>query len=174
VLLLNAGHEASVNGLGNGVLALLRHPDQIPAARRDPGRAVEEMLRYDSPLHLFVRTAARDVTVAGTVIPAGAEVAALIGAANRDPAVFPDPDRFDVSRDPNPHLSFGAGLHFCLGAPLARLELTTALTALLAHAPDLTLAADPGPATTFVLRGRPAIRLRSVGGRVKETVSGGR
>ena len=162
ILLLNAGHEASVNALGGGVVALLRHPAQLARLRADRGlipAAVEEMIRYDPPLHMFVRTAAADVRVAGVTIPAGAEVAALLGAANRDPAVFVDPDTFDVARDPNPHVGFGAGLHFCLGAPLARLELQAALGALLDHAPALALAADPVPRPTFVLRAYTAVPL---------------
>ena len=156
ILLLNAGHEASVNGLAGGVVALLRHPDQLARLRADRElipAAAEEMLRYDSPLQMFVRTAAADVDLAGGRIPAGAEVAALLGAANRDPAVFADPDAFDVGRDPNPHLSFGAGLHFCLGAPLARIELQAGLAALLDHAPALALTAEPVHRPTFVLRG---------------------
>ncbi|OHV29028.1 MULTISPECIES: cytochrome P450 [Pseudofrankia] len=162
ILLLNAGHEASVNALGGGVVALLRHPDQLARLRADRTlipAAVEEMIRYDPPLHLFIRTATADVTVAGVTIPAGAEVAALLGAANRDPAVFADPDSFDAGRDPNPHVGFGAGLHFCLGAPLARIELQTALAALLDHAPTWTLAAEPVQRPTFVLRGYTAVLL---------------
>lgn len=162
ILLLNAGHEASVNTLGNGVVALLRHPDQLARLRADrrlTPTAVEEMIRYDSPLHLFVRTAAADVPVAGVTIPAGAEVAALLGAANRDPAVFPEPDAFDVGRDPNPHLSFGAGLHFCLGAPLARIELQAGLAAVLDHAPTLALASEPIRRPTFVLRSYTTVPL---------------
>ena len=162
ILLLNAGHEASVNALGGGVVALLRHPGQLARLRADRGlipTAAEEMIRYDPPLHMFVRTAAAAVQVAGVTIPAGAEVAALLGAANRDPAVFVDPDAFDVGRDPNPHLGFGAGLHFCLGAPLARIELQAALAAILDHAPALALTADPVQRPTFVLRGYTAVPL---------------
>jgi cytochrome P450 len=162
ILLLNAGHEASVNALGGGVVALLRHPAQLARLRADRtllGSAAEEMIRYDPPLHMFIRTAAADVAVAGVTVPAGAEVAALLGAANRDPAVFAGPDTFDAGRDPNPHVGFGAGLHFCLGAPLARLELRTAVTALLDHAPRLALAAEPVPRPTFVLRGFQEVRL---------------
>ena len=160
ILLLNAGHEASVNALGGGVVALLRHPGQLARLRADRGltaTAVEEMIRYDPPLHMFVRTAAAEVQLGGVTIPPGAEVAALLGAANRDPAVFADPDRFDVGRDPNPHLGFGAGLHFCLGAPLARIELQAALTALLDHAPAFALAAEPVNRPTFVLRAYTAV-----------------
>ena len=123
--------------------------------------------RGDAPLrpalHLFVRTAAADVEIAGVTIPAGAEVAALLGAANRDPAVFADPDSFDVGRDPNPHVSFGAGLHFCLGAPLARLELQAALAALLDRAPELALAAEPVQRPTFVRRAYTAVRVTTAG-----------
>jgi cytochrome P450 len=165
ILLLNAGHEA-VNALGGGVVALLRHPAQLARLRADRSllpTAVAEMIRFDPPLHLFVRTAAADVEVAGVTIGAGAEVAALLGAANRDPAVFTDPDGFDVGRDPNPHVSFGAGLHFCLGAPLARLELQAALAALLDHAPELALAAEPVQRPTFVLRAYTAVRLSTAG-----------
>jgi cytochrome P450 len=161
ILLLNAGHEASVNALGGGVVALLRHPDQLARLRADRGlipAAGEEMIRYDPPLHMFVRTAAADVQVEGVTIPAGAEVAALLGAANRDPAVFAEPDTFDVGRDPNPHLGFGAGLHFCLGAPLARIELQAGLAALL-DLPALALAAEPVQRPTFVLRAYTAVRL---------------
>ncbi|WP_433794522.1 cytochrome P450 [Actinoplanes sp. CA-252034] len=162
ILLLNAGHEASVNGLGNGMVALLDHPrelDRLRADRELVPTAVEEMLRYDSPSQLFVRTAAADVEIGGVTVPEGAEVAALLGAANRDPAVFADPDRFDAGRVPNSHMSFGAGLHFCLGAPLARIEMQAALTALLDHAPRLELAAEPVRSPGFVLRGYEAVRL---------------
>jgi cytochrome P450 len=168
ILLLNAGHEAAVNALGGGVVALLRHPGQLARLRADRGltaTAVEEMIRYDPPLHMFVRTAAAEVQLGGVTIPAGAEVAALLGAANRDPEVFADPDRFDVGRDPNPHLGFGAGLHFCLGAPLARIELQAGLTALLDHAPALALAAEPVNRPTFVLRAYTAVPITTRPGR---------
>jgi cytochrome P450 len=162
ILLLNAGHEASVNALGGGVVALLHHPAQLARLRADRTlipAAIEEMIRYDPPLHLFVRTAAAPVTIGDVTIPAGGEIAALLGAANRDPAVFPDPDTFDVARTPNPHLGFGAGLHFCLGAPLARIELQAALSALLDHAPTLNLAAEPTHRPTFVLRAFTEVHL---------------
>jgi len=162
ILLLNAGHEASVNALGGGVVALLRHPAQLSRVRNDRAlvpSAAEEMIRYDPPLHMFVRTAAAPVTVAGVRIGAGERIAALLGAANRDPAVFAEPDTFDVARDPNPHLGFGAGLHFCLGAPLARIELQAGLTALLDHAPGMALAAEPVNRPTFVLRAYQEVRL---------------
>ncbi|MEV7623614.1 cytochrome P450 [Actinoplanes sp. NPDC089786] len=160
ILLLNAGHEASVNAFGGGVVALLRHPDQLARLRADRTllpAAAEEMIRYDPPLHMFIRTAAAEVRLGDVTIPAGGEVAALLGAANRDPAVFADPDRFDAGRTPNPHLGFGAGLHFCLGAPLARIELQAGLSALLDHAPELALAAEPIQRPTFVLRAYTAV-----------------
>ncbi len=163
VLLLNAGHEASVNGFGNGLVSLLHAPDQLDLVRRnasDPALvalAVEEMLRHDSPLQLFERTATEDVelTVAGSTVrlAAGQKVAALLGAADRDPAVFADPGRFVADRSPNPHLAFGAGIHFCLGAPLARLELQASLPALLQRFPRLHLDGDPVRRPTFVLHG---------------------
>ncbi|MEO7745680.1 MAG: cytochrome P450 [Actinomycetota bacterium] len=163
VLLLNAGHEASVNGFGNGLVSLLNAPDQLDLVRRNASDAelvaltVEEMLRHDSPLQLFERTATSDVEVgtsSGVVrLSAGQKVAALLGAANRDPAVFADPDRFVADRSPNPHLAFGSGIHFCLGAPLARLELQTSLPLLLQRFPHLALAGPPARRPTFVLRG---------------------
>lgn len=163
VLLLNAGHEASVNGFGNGLVSLLNAPDQLDLVRRNASDAslvamtVEEMLRHDSPLQLFERTATSDVEVAtasGVLrLSTGQKVAALLGSANRDPEVFADPDRFVADRSPNPHLAFGSGIHFCLGAPLARLELQASLPALLQRFPALELAAEPVRRPTFVLRG---------------------
>jgi cytochrome P450 len=151
VLLLNAGHEASVNVFGNGLVAMLRarirpHEEQLATC-------VEEMLRYDSALQLFERTATRPVEVAGVELEPGQKVAALLGAANRDPAVFDDADTFRVDRDPNPHVAFGAGVHFCLGAPLARMEIVESLGHLMRTFPDLSLAAEPESRGTFVLRG---------------------
>ncbi|MGI8615093.1 MAG: cytochrome P450 [Nocardioidaceae bacterium] len=156
VLLLNAGHEASVNAFGNGVVALLRHPAQL--ARVTAGEVpvetvLEELLRYDAPLQLFERTAGVDVQVAGVCVAAGERVAALLGAANRDGAVFAAADTLDVARDPNPHVGFGMGVHFCLGAPLARMELAVALRLLLERWPGLRLAGEPARRPTFVLRG---------------------
>ncbi len=151
VLLLNAGHEASVNVFGNGLVALLRHGDR-PAPAEDPG-CVEEMLRFDAGLQLFERTATEPVTLVGVLVEPGQKVAALLGAANRDPAVFDRPDAFDLRRDPNPHLAFGAGLHFCVGAPLARMELAESLGLLLRRMPGLRLVEEPVSRGTFVLRG---------------------
>jgi cytochrome P450 len=148
VLLLNAGHEASVNGFGNGLASLL-------ASGAGPGAVeplVEEMLRHDSPLQLFERTATRDAAVGDVTVAEGQKVAALLGAADRDPAVFQAPDEFRPGRDPNPHLAFGAGIHFCIGAPLARLELQTSVAALLARFGRLEVV-EAVRRPTFVLRG---------------------
>lgn len=160
VLLLNAGHEASVNVFGNGLVALLeRGLRPVPG---DEALCVEEMLRFDSALQLFERTATADVEVAGVTVAEGQKIAALLGAANRDPAAFADADTFDVRRDPNPHLAFGAGLHFCLGAPLARMELVESLTHLCSRFPRLELTGTE-PRGTFVLRGHHSVHLRANG-----------
>jgi hypothetical protein len=155
-LLLNAGHEATVNVVGNGVTALLQHPEQLKALQGDdtlvPG-AVEELIRYDSPLQLFERTAVTETEVGGVVVEAGQKIAALLGAANRDPAAFTDADSFDVTRVDNPHLGFGAGIHFCVGAPLARVEVQTSLATLTARFPKLALHAVPERRPEFVIRG---------------------
>jgi cytochrome P450 len=150
-LVLNAGHEATVNVVGNGLTALLTHPEQLVAAR-EPA-AVEELIRYDSPLQLFERTALENTVVGDVVVEKGTKIAALLGAANRDPAVFADPDRLDVTRTENPHLGFGAGIHFCVGAPLARVELQASLRTLLARFPRLALAEVPQRRPEFVIRG---------------------
>lgn len=155
-LLLMAGHEATVNVLGNGVLALLRNRDQWLRLLADPtltATAVEELIRYDSPLQLFERTAVTDVEIGGVEIPAGQKVAALLGAAARDPGVFDDPNTLDIGRHPNPHLGFGAGIHYCLGAPLARVEVHAALLALTRRLPELRLAGEPLRRGEFVIRG---------------------
>lgn len=150
VLLLNAGHEASVNVFGNGLAAMLGR-GLVPGEAVE--RTVEEMLRFDSALQLFERTATEPVQVGDVVVEEGQRIAALLGAANRDPAVFDRPDTFDVARDPNPHLAFGVGVHFCLGAPLARMELVESVGALFERFPELALAAEPESRGTFVLRG---------------------
>ncbi|GHJ91776.1 cytochrome P450 [Streptomyces sp. NE5-10] len=154
VLLLNAGHEATVNTTVGGVWTLLRHGawEALPA----PGlsTAVDELLRYDTPLHLFERWVLDDIEVGGTVIPRGSEVALLLGSANRDPARFGrTADALDLTRADNPHVTFGAGVHYCLGAPLARLELAAVFDALLRRAPGLRLAADPVRRPGYVIRG---------------------
>jgi cytochrome P450 len=142
VLLLAAGHETTTNLIGNGMLALLRHPDQLKLLRDDPSLtagAVEELLRYDSPVQITSRVAGEDMTLAGEPLRRGDILLGLIGAANRDPAQFPDPDRLDVRRPDNKHLAFGSGPHFCLGAALARMEAETAIRTLLARYPSLRL-----------------------------------
>ena len=157
VLLLNAGHEASVNGFGNGFVALCQHPQQLAMLVQEPNlharTALEEMMRFDSPLQLFERTAIQDTQIGSVTIKTGQKVGALLGAANRDPAVFEDADEFNILRDPNPHIAFGAGIHFCIGAPLARLEMQTSLTMLLERFPTLHLAGPAIQRPTFVLRG---------------------
>ena len=161
VLLLNAGHEASVNVFGNGLVAMLRRGLR-PGA--EVPLTVEEMLRFDSALQLFERTATEDVEVGtgddSVVVERGQRIAALLGAANRDPAVFDAPDELRVDRDPNPHLAFGVGVHFCLGAPLARMELAESVTTLFDTFPDLQLAGDPVSRGTFVLRGHRHVPVR--------------
>ncbi len=146
-LLLVAGHETTVNLIGNGTLALLEHPEQLARVRDDPKLirpAVEELLRFASPVEMATRRFAReDITVAGVTIPRGELVLAVIASANRDGRQFPDPDRLDVGREPNRHLAFGLGPHYCLGAPLARLEGQIAVQTLLRRAPGLGLAVPP-------------------------------
>lgn len=164
VLLLNAGHEASVNVFGNGVHALLEHPEQL--ARITSGQvpvdtALEELIRYDAALQLFERTATADVEVSGQLVRAGQKIACLMGSANRDAAAFADADVFDVGRDPNPHVGFGMGLHFCLGAPLARLELQISLKTLLDRFPELRLVGEAPRRPTWVLRGFERIEIEA-------------
>ncbi|MGY2873917.1 cytochrome P450 [Marmoricola sp. URHA0025 HA25] len=154
VLLLNAGHEASVNVFGNGLVAMLRRRLR-PA--EDLAPTVEEMLRFDSALQLFERTATEPVEVGGVVVEPGQRIAVLLGSANRDPAVFEAPDEFRVDRAPNNHVAFGVGVHFCLGAPLARMELNESLATLVATYPSLALAGEPESRGTFVLRGHKSV-----------------
>ncbi|MDH6214772.1 cytochrome P450 [Streptomyces pseudovenezuelae] len=156
VLLLNAGHEATVNATVNGWWALFRHPEQLAALRADHSlipSAVEELMRYDTPLQLFERWVLDDIEIDGTTVPRGAEIAMLFGSANHDPDVFTDPDRLDLTRKDNPHISFSAGIHYCIGAPLARIELAASMGALLERAPTLSLAAEPVRKPNFVIRG---------------------
>ncbi|MFD9332372.1 cytochrome P450 [Streptomyces sp. NPDC060065] len=156
VLLLNAGHEATVNATVNGWWALFRNPGQLAALRADHSlvpTAVEELMRYDTPLQLFERWVLDDIEIDGTTIPRGDEIAMLFGSANHDPAVFTAPEELDLSRPDNPHISFSAGIHYCIGAPLARLELTASLRALLSLAPTLSLTAEPVRKPAFVIRG---------------------
>jgi len=154
ILLLNAGHEATVHTLGNGIKAMIEA--RIPPAALAPDRierTVEEVLRFDAPLHLFTRFVYEDVEVMGHVLPAGSRVACLLGAANRDPRAFDAPHRFDPDRAGPAHVSFGAGLHFCIGAPLARLELQVALPVLWARLPGLRLADRPRYADIYHFHG---------------------
>jgi unspecific monooxygenase len=151
ILLLNAGHEATVHSVGNGVKALIETGTQ--AALADPARAVEEILRFDPPLHVFTRIARQEVEVFGHRFAPGDEVACLLASANRDPAAHAEPNRFDPTRAPKPNASFGAGIHFCLGAPLARLELARALPALFAARPGLRLAEPPAYADIYHFHG---------------------
>ncbi|MFI2783732.1 cytochrome P450 [Streptomyces sp. ALB3] len=156
VLLLNAGHEATVNATANSWWMLFRHPEQLAALRGDHSllpTAVEELLRYDTPVPMFARWVLDDIEVDGTVIPRGSQVALLFASANRDPARFADAETLDLSRKDNPHISFGAGIHYCLGAPLARLELAASFGALLRSAPGMRLTAEPEWKPGYVIRG---------------------
>lgn len=160
-LLLVAGHETTVNLIGNGMLALLQHSDQLARLRAEPALlkpAVEELLRFSGPLETASERYAReDVTVAGVTIPGGEQVFAAVASANRDDRQFPDPDRLDITREPNRHLAFGLGPHFCIGAPLARLECQVAIGSLLWRLPGLRLAVPPG-----ALRWRRGLVLRGL------------
>jgi cytochrome P450 len=148
ILLLVAGHETTVNLIGNGTLALLRHPDQLRKLRENPaliGTAIEELLRYDGPVQRTARIPSEDVVIGGRTIAKGEMVMPFIGAADRDPSQFPDPDRLDITRQDNRHIAFGLGIHFCLGAPLARLEGQLAINTLVQRLPKLALATDTPP-----------------------------
>jgi cytochrome P450 len=162
VLLLNAGHEASVNVAGNGWWSLFRRPDELARLRADRTlvrSAIEELMRWDTPLQLFERWVLEDVELHGVAIPKGAELGLIFGSANRDPDVFEDPDRLDIGRAPNPHLSFGAGIHFCLGAPLARLELEIAFGTILERLPAMELVEEPRWKPTYIIRGLEALKV---------------
>ena len=165
VLLLNAGHEASVNAFGNGMVSALQRPEQANLLRTQPRdiaiTAVEEFLRFDAPLQMFDRTATEDTELGGVEIKAGEKIAALIGSANRDESVFERADEMDLTRDPNPHIGFGAGIHFCLGGPLARLEMSISLPALCERFPNMELASEPVRRPTFVLRGYESVAINA-------------
>jgi cytochrome P450 PksS len=160
-LLLIAGHETTVNLIGNGMLALFEHPEAMNRLRDDPliiKLAVEELLRYTSPVLMSTERYARvDVTIHGVTIPRGEMTLGVIGSANRDEAVFDNPDELDITREPNRHLSFGQGIHFCLGAPLARLEAEIAINTLFRRIPDVSLSVAPDS-----LRWRPSMILRGL------------
>jgi cytochrome P450 len=161
VLLLNAGHEASVNGFGNGIVAALQREDQAQLLRSNPravtDTAIEEFLRFDSPLQLFERTATQDTEIGGITVQKGQKIASLLGSANRDEDVFENPEQMDLTRANNPQIGFGAGIHFCLGAPLARLELSASLPMLFERFPEIQLHGEPVRRDTFVLRGYEVI-----------------
>lgn len=153
------------------VTACIANPSSTPSRRSTPAApswwptallptAVEELIRYDPPLQLFERTAYDDVEIGGVTVGRGQKIAALLGSANRDPSVFAGPSAPDVGRDPNPHLGFGAGIHFCLGAPLARLELMVSVPTLLRRLPRMELAEEPAHQPNFVIRGLRSLRVR--------------
>ncbi|WNG35591.1 cytochrome P450 [Archangium violaceum] len=144
-LLLVAGHETTTNLISNAILCFIEHPDQLARLRSTPDllpSAIEEVLRYRSPVQAMWRMTRRDISVHDQVIPAGKMVMPIIGSANRDPQRFRDADRFDITRDPNPHIAFGHGIHFCIGAPLARLEARISLSTFLERVRGFTLASD--------------------------------
>ncbi|GAA2263855.1 cytochrome P450 [Streptomyces amakusaensis] len=156
VLLLNAGHEATVNTTANGWWTLFRHPEQLAELRADHSllpTAVEELMRFDTPLQMFERWVLDDIEIGGTLVPRGSELALLFGSANRDPARFTDPDALVLGRADNPHITFGAGIHFCLGAPLARIELLASFGELLRSAPAMRLTGEPAWNPGYVIRG---------------------
>ncbi|MGV9839586.1 cytochrome P450 [Nocardia niigatensis] len=171
LILVVAGHETSVNLIGNGVLALIRKPGEFRRLRADPdlaGVAVDEVLRYDAPVHLTTRTARAEITVGERTFAPGDAVIVLLGSANRDPEAFPDADRFDLGRylpgrNTERHLSFGLGLHYCLGAPLARMEMQTVLHALGVRVTELSLLAEPPYRPNVVVRGMSELCVRVEG-----------
>ena len=157
ILLLVAGHETTVNLIGNGTLALLRHADQLQKLRADPSlakNAVEEVLRYDPPVQMTVRIALEDMEIGDVALAKGKQAILLLASANRDPDQFPDPERFDITRDASHHIAFGYGVHFCLGAPLARVEGEIALGTLVRRVQGLELRTEaPAYKENIVLRG---------------------
>lgn len=164
ILLLVAGHETTMNLIGNGMLALFRHPDQLESLRRDASsirNGVEEFLRYDPPVQFTARTATADVTVGGREMHRGDAAIVLIGAANRDPSQFPDPDRLDLTRaEANRHLAFSSGIHYCLGAALARVEAQSAIGQLVSRFPHLAQAGDERRRPNINLRGLESLPLQ--------------
>ena len=159
ILILNAGHEATVHTIGNGVKALLELGITEPVTES----MIEEILRYDAPLHMFTRYALEDMEYAGIKLRKGEEVGLMLGAANRDPARFGAPNQFIASRIPNPHVSFGAGIHFCIGAPLARLEMLIAFQTLFARLPKIQLVERPRYKDAFHFHGLEELRVRVEG-----------
>jgi cytochrome P450 len=170
VVLLNAGHEATVNTLGNGVRALLDRPaewERLVSGEVAPAAAVEELIRFDPPLQLFERWVLEDgVEIAGMAVPRGEVISMLFGSANHDPRVFDDPDALDVGRgNAAEHIGFGGGIHVCIGAPLARVELEASLRALVELAPGIELVSEPVRVPAFVIRGYQSVELASGPGR---------
>lgn len=167
ILTLNAGHEATVHAVGNGILALLRAPEQFELLRSDPAvvtPAVDELLRYDAPLQMFERWVLEDLEWDGHPLRQGQKVGLLFGSANRDPAAFDDPGRLDLRRRENPHVSFGAGIHFCAGAPLAWMELEVAFAALARKVRTIEALVDEPPRiTSLVFRGLTELPVRVSG-----------
>lgn len=174
ILLLNAGHEATVNGSTAGILALMRHPEQFRLLQEEAQKegattplfktAIEEMLRYDTPLPMFERYVLQDMEFAGVQLKQGQEVCLLYASGNRDPQKFDRPDELVITREQNPHLTFGLGIHYCLGAPLARLELQVSIKALLKHMPELQLLDPEAPISYeggFVIRGIKELHVKN-------------
>jgi cytochrome P450 len=163
IVLLNAGHEATVNTLGNGMRAFWLHPDQWPRVTSGevaPRTAIEEMLRWDAPLQLFERWVLDEgVEIAGQPLAVGDEIAMLFGAANRDPRHFAEPEHFDVGRGDATHVAFGGGIHFCVGAPLARLELEASLAELARHLPRVEAVTAPRYHRAFVIHGLTGLEI---------------
>jgi pimeloyl-[acyl-carrier protein] synthase len=164
ILLFVAGHETTTNLIGNGMKALFEHPAELARLRADPSlidSAIEEILRFDSPVHVTGRIPTTDIEIAGHRFEKGYQVVTLLAAANRDPAQFPDPHRFDIGRDPNHHLAFSKGIHHCLGAALARMEGQLAIGRLVERFPTLELVTtEPTYRDHFVLRGLNELRVR--------------
>jgi unspecific monooxygenase len=164
VLLLNAGHEATVNATGIAWRSLFRTPGALRQLREDRTllpSAVDELLRFDTPGQMFERWVLEDVYLHDVKIPRGAELGLLLGSANRDPSVFDRPDELNLAREPNPHLTFGAGIHFCLGAPLERQELQISIGTMLARLPDIELVEEPTWKPNYVIRGLAGLRVRT-------------
>ncbi|HET7235971.1 MAG TPA: cytochrome P450 [Actinomycetota bacterium] len=164
VLLLNAGHEATVNATGIGWWTLFRNEGTLHRLRDDRSllpSGVEELLRFDTPAQMFERWVLEDVELHGHAIPRGAELGLLFGSANRDPEVFDRPDELDLAREPNPHLTFGAGIHFCLGAPLGRQELQVSFATVLDRLPNIELVREPEWKPNYVIRGLRELRVRA-------------
>lgn len=163
ILTLNAGHEATVHAIGNGLLALASDPDQFELLKTDPAglaeRATDEILRYDSPLQMFERWVLTDLEWSGTELEHGTKVGLLFGSANHDEAVFVEPERLDLRRIDNPHVSFGAGVHYCVGAPLARVELEVAFAAFATRIEKFELNGEPERVRSLVFRGMRSLPL---------------